>query len=45
MRAELAPSERSTIAKAVREIAAVQKRADNISLYAPSEQWTMPEDG
>lgn len=44
-RAELSPSERSTIASAVREIAAVQRRADNIALYAPSEQWTMPEDG
>ena len=44
-RAELSPGERSTIASAVRAIAAVQKRADNIALYAPSEEWTMPEGG
>ena len=44
-RAELSPKERSTIASAVREISAVQKRADNIALYAPAEEWTMPEGG
>lgn len=44
-RAELTSRERSTIASAVREIAAVQRRADNVSLYAPAEEWTMPERG
>jgi len=42
-RAELSSKERSTIARAVREIAAVQRRADNVALYAPAEEWTMPE--
>ncbi|MEO7351906.1 MAG: putative nucleotidyltransferase substrate binding domain-containing protein [Marmoricola sp.] len=44
-RAELSSADRSTITSAVHEIAAVQKRADNIALYAPSDEWTMPEDG
>ena len=44
-RAELSSADRSTITRAVHEISAVQKRADNVALYAPSEQWTMPEDG
>ena len=39
----LSSEDRHTITSAVREIAAVQRRADKIALYLPSEQWTMPE--
>ncbi|MGI5128412.1 putative nucleotidyltransferase substrate binding domain-containing protein [Pseudonocardia sp. CA-107938] len=35
--------DRSVIAQAVREIAAVQRRMDNVSHYVPVEGWTAPE--
>jgi CBS domain-containing protein len=35
--------DRSVIAQAVREIAAVQKRMDNVSHYVPAESWAAPE--
>ncbi|MFT4083001.1 MAG: DUF294 nucleotidyltransferase-like domain-containing protein [Nocardioides sp.] len=41
----LSPIDHSIINRAVREIAAAQKRADNVSNYLPTEQWTLPEEG
>ena len=39
---EVSPLDRSVIAQAVREVAAVQRRMDNVSLYVPAEAWTAP---
>jgi CBS domain-containing protein len=38
--ARLSPLDRSVIAQAVREISAVQRRMDNVSLYVAAEDWT-----
>lgn len=35
--------DRSVIAQAVREIAAAQRRMDNVSHYVPAESWAAPE--
>lgn len=40
---EVSSIDRSVIAQAVREIAAVQRRMDNVSHYVPVESWTAPE--
>jgi CBS domain-containing protein len=39
---EVSPLDRSVIAQAVREVAAVQRRMDNVSLYVPAESWASP---
>jgi signal-transduction protein with cAMP-binding, CBS, and nucleotidyltransferase domain len=39
---EVSPLDRSVVAQAVREVAAVQRRMDNVSLYVPAEAWTAP---
>ena len=39
----LSPIDRTVVVQAVREIAAVQRRMDNIALYVPAEGWTAPE--
>ena len=39
----LSPIDRSVIAQAVREIAAVQRRMDNVSHYVAVEEWASPE--
>ncbi len=39
----LSAIDRSVITRAVREIAAVQKRMDNVAEYVPAAQWTAPE--
>ena len=41
--AEVSPLDRSVIAQAVREVSAVQRRMDNVSLYVPAEAWALPE--
>ncbi|HET9648656.1 MAG TPA: putative nucleotidyltransferase substrate binding domain-containing protein [Microlunatus sp.] len=38
----LSPIDRSVVTQAVREIAAVQRRMDNVSLYVPIGSWTSP---
>ncbi len=38
----MSPIDRSVVAEAVREIAAVQRRMDNIAAYMPAEAWTTP---
>jgi CBS domain-containing protein len=35
----MSPLDRSVVAQAVREIAAVQRRMDNVSVYMPAEAW------
>ena len=39
----LSPIDRSIITQAVREIAGVQRRMDNMSAYADPESWTLPD--
>jgi CBS domain-containing protein len=39
----LSPIDRSVVTQAVREIAAVQRRMDNVSLYVDIGAWTSPE--
>ncbi len=39
---QMSPIDRSIVAQAVREIAAVQKRMDNIAHYVPVESWSSP---
>jgi len=39
---QVSPIDRSVIAQAVREVSAVQRRMDNISLYVPAEAWALP---
>ena len=39
----VSPIDRSVIAQAVREIAAAQRRMDNVSHYVDAEDWTSPE--
>ena len=39
----LSPIDRSVVAQAVREIAAVQRRMDNVSHFVAVEEWASPE--
>jgi CBS domain-containing protein len=39
-RDRLSPIDRSVVAQAIREIAGVQRRMDNIAAYLPAEAWT-----
>ena len=41
-RDQMSPIDRSVVAEAVREIAAVQRRMDNVAAYLPAEAWTGP---
>jgi CBS domain-containing protein len=41
----LSPIDRSIVTQAVREIAAVQRRMDNIAHYLPIGAWTAPDEG
>ncbi len=41
----LSPIDRSVIAQAVREIAAVQRRMDNVAQFVAVEEWAVPERG
>ena len=43
LRDEVSPIDRSVIRQAVREIAAAQRRMDNVSHYVDIEEWTSPE--
>jgi CBS domain-containing protein len=38
----MSPIDRSVVAEAVREIAAVQRRMDNVAAYLPADAWTAP---
>jgi CBS domain-containing protein len=40
---QVSPIDRSVIAQAVREIAAVQRRMDNLSHYLSADEWVSPE--
>jgi CBS domain-containing protein len=40
----LSPIDRSMVHQAVREVAAAQRRMDNISQYVPIDAWTAPEE-
>ncbi len=40
----LSPIDRSLVNSAVREVAAAQRRMDNISQYVPIDAWTAPEE-
>ena len=39
---QVSPIDRSVIAQAVREVAAVQRRMDNVSQYVEPEAWALP---
>ena len=39
---QVSPLDRSVIGQAVREVATVQRRMDNVSLYVPAEAWALP---
>jgi len=39
---QVSPLDRSVIAQAVREVAAVQRRMDNVAQYVPVEAWASP---
>ena len=39
-RDRMSPIDRSVVSQAIREIAAVQRRMDNIAAYLPAEAWT-----
>lgn len=39
----VSPIDRSVLAQAVREVAAVQRRMDNVSHYVPAEAWALPD--
>jgi CBS domain-containing protein len=41
-RERMSPIDRSVVTEAVREIAAVQRRMDNVAAYLPAEAWTGP---
>ena len=41
-RDKMSPIDRSVVAEAIREIAAVQRRMDNVAAYLPAEAWTGP---
>ena len=40
----MSPIDRSMLAQAVHEIAAVQRRMDNVAVYLPADAWTKPAD-
>jgi CBS domain-containing protein len=40
----LTPIDRTTVTQAVREVAAAQRRMDNIAQYVPIDAWTSPEE-
>jgi CBS domain-containing protein len=40
----LSPIDRSMLAQAVHEIAAVQRRMDNVAVYLPADAWSKPAD-
>ena len=40
----LSPIDRSMLTQAVREVAAAQRRMDNIAQYVPIDAWTSPEE-
>lgn len=40
----LSPIDRSMVTQAVREVAAAQRRMDNIAQYVPIDAWTSPEE-
>lgn len=42
---DLSPIDRSLVQQAVREVAAAQRRMDNVSHYVPIESWTAAEEG
>jgi CBS domain-containing protein len=42
VRDRLSPIDRSMLAQAVHEIAAVQRRMDNVAVYLPADAWTKP---
>jgi CBS domain-containing protein len=44
-RERMSPIDRSVVTEAVREIAAVQRRMDNVAAYLPAEAWTGPAPG
>jgi CBS domain-containing protein len=39
----MSPIDRTVVAQSVREIASVQRRMDNISVYVPAEAWAAPD--
>lgn len=41
---QVSPIDRSVIAQAVREISAVQRRMDNVSMYASVDTWVKPDE-
>ena len=45
VRERLSPIDRSMLAQAVHEIAAVQRRMDNVAAYLPANAWSAPPDG
>jgi CBS domain-containing protein len=45
VRDRLSPIDRSMLAQAVHEIAAVQRRMDNVAAYVPAGAWSHPADG
>ncbi len=44
LRDRLSPIDRSMLAQAVHEIAAVQRRLDNVAAYLPAEAWSLPDE-
>ena len=44
VRDRLSPIDRSMLAQAVHEIAAVQRRMDNVAVYVPAEAWSKQAD-
>ncbi len=44
LRDRLSPIDRSMLAQAVHEIAAVQRRMDNVAAYLPADAWAMPTE-
>jgi CBS domain-containing protein len=44
VRDRLSPIDRSMLAQAVHEIAAVQRRMDNVAVYLPADAWSKPAD-
>jgi len=44
VRDRLSPIDRSMLAQAVHEIAAVQRRMDNVAVYLPADAWSRPSE-
>jgi CBS domain-containing protein len=42
VRDRLSPIDRSMLGQAVHEVAAVQRRMDNVALYLPADAWSGP---